>query len=140
MSSVADIPLNQFLGVSYDKASRTVSLPGKPEINNYFGQTSFCAQFALAEAASAQYLFDLYGMSLETDMPTLRHATTKFFKPTSGESICNLVSLVHTPEAFQSTLDVKGKILTSVKVEVVSSGGVKSLVADFQWLVLRKPT
>ncbi len=137
MGRVADIPINILLGIVYDKETSTVRLGDSAAVQNHFGQTSFCAQFALAEAASGQFLFDELDMQLETDMPTLRNATTRFFKPTLDECVCNLVSLAHSREQFQSLLNTKGKLSTSLKVEVVTAEGVKSLVAEFQWLVLR---
>ena len=62
MSSVADIPLNRYLGIVYQEDSQSLSLLDDARIHNYFGSVSFCAQFALAEAASAQYLFDRLGL------------------------------------------------------------------------------
>lgn len=139
MTSVADIPINQHLGMRYDARTGSLSLPDVDATRNHFGQVSFCAQFTLAEAASAQYLFDRLGMNLEADIPTLRNSTSRFHKPTNGVSVCNLVSLEHDKEAFQALLSDKGKILTKVKVEVLSEEGVKALTGEFQWLVLRKP-
>ncbi len=138
MSSVADIPINQHLGISYDEQTKSLSLPDRDIVKNHFGQVSFCAQFTLAEAASAQFMFEQLGMNLEQDIPTLRNANTKFFTPTDGNSTCNLISLEHSKEQFQNILNQKGKISTSVQVEVVSSEGTRSLVGVFQWLVLRK--
>lgn len=138
MSSVADIPINQHLGISYDEQTKSLSLPDTDVVRNHFGQVSFCAQFTLAEAASAQFMFEHLGVNLEQDIPTLRNADTKFFKPTNGTSTCNLVSLEHSKEQFQNILDQKGKITTSMQVEVVSSEGTRSLVGNFQWLILRR--
>ena len=138
MSSVADIPLNRYLGIVYQEDSQSLSLLDDARIHNYFGSVSFCAQFALAEAASAQYLFDRLGMDLATDMPTLRSAVTKFFKPTEGLSTAEPISLQHTFDEFQQILDSRRKIITSVVVEVVSEAGVKALEAEFTWLVLRR--
>lgn len=137
MSTVADIPINKHLGISYDEQTNRLSLPDTDQAKNHFGQVSFCAQFTLAEAASAQFMFEQLGMNLEQDIPTLRTANTKFYKPINGHSICNLISLEHSKEQFQNLLDQKGKISTSVQVEVVSSEGTRSLVGNFQWLVLR---
>lgn len=139
MGSVADIPINHHLGMIFDAQSGALTLPDVERTRNHFGQVSFCAQFALAEAASAQYMFDQLGMDLENDIPTLRNSTTKFHKPTSGDSVCKLVSLEHTREEFQGVLHSKGKIVTSVTVEVVSDSDTKALTASFQWLVLRRP-
>lgn len=139
MSSVVDIPINHYLGMSYDKHTKSLSLPDSEITKNYFGQVSFCAQFTLAESASAQYLFEELEMNLEQDLPTLRKATTKFHKPTNGSSLCNLVSIKHTKDEFQNLLSSKGKILTTVKVEVISESGIKALTSSFQWLILRKP-
>jgi hypothetical protein len=139
MSSVAEIPINHHLGMSYNENTKTLSLPDTDVTKNHFGQVSFCAQFTLAESASAQYLFEKQGMSLEKDIPTLRNATTKFHKTTNGNSLCNLISLEHSKEEFQTLLNNKGKILTTVKVEVVSEDGTKALTGSFQWLILRKP-
>ena len=139
MASVADIPINQHLGILFDEQKEGLTLPDVERTRNHFGQVSFCAQFTLAEAASAQYLFDRLGMNLEQDLPTLRHSTTKFHKTTHGSSACNLISLEHTKSEFQEVLGKKGKILTTVTVEVVSENDIRALTGSFQWLVLRKP-
>lgn len=138
MSSVADIPINKHLGITYREGTQSLHLPDDCRIRNYFGSVSFCAQFALAEAASAQYLFDRLGMDLETDIPTLRSAVTKFHKPTEGESVAKLISLEHLFGEFQRILDDRRKIVTTAHVMVVSEAGVKALEAEFTWLVLRK--
>lgn len=78
-----------------------------------------------------------FGMDLSTDLPTLRSATVKFTKLTTGKSGCELVSLQHTHEVFQSILKTKGKILTTVTVAVVSEKGMKALEGIFTWLILR---
>ena len=138
MESMADIPINRHLGMKFDERDRSLGLLDFNETRNHFGQVSFCAQFTLAEAASAQYLFDSYGISLETDIPTLRNSELKFHKPTTGNSVSNLVSLEHNPAEFQQIFESKGKILTTVKVEVVSAEGIRALTGSFQWLILRK--
>ncbi len=137
MASAADIPLNQHLGITYQEDAQCLRLPDEARVRNYFGSVSFCAQFALAEAASAQYLFDRLGMDLSTDLPTLRNASTKFLKPTGGTSTVGLVSLQHTCEEFQEALRSRRKIITKVVVEVISETGVKALESEFTWLVLR---
>lgn len=138
MSSIADIPINQHIGISYDNKSQQLSLADKPFVRNHFSQVSFCAQFTLAESASAQFMHDELGLDLERDIPTLRKAESKFYKPTNGSSICQLISTEHSREQFQDLLNSKGKISTTLKVAVVSEKGVKALVCSFQWLVLRK--
>jgi hypothetical protein len=138
MSSVADIPINNYLGMKYDDEKKELHLPEKTEIMNHFGQVSFCAQFTLAEASSAQALFDELGLNLSTEIPTLRKSNTKFHKPINGKSVCNLVSLEHTRDEFQDLLLKKSKVMTNIEVEVVSEKGVKALTGSFQWLVIRK--
>ena len=138
MAEVTLIPINHHLGMSYDQESGILRLPEVDQTRNHFGQVSFCAQFTLAESASAQFMFDQLGMDIEQDIPTLRTATTKFHKPTNGNSICNLVSLEHDQNEFQDILTRKGKIITNVKVEVVSEEGVKALSGSFKWLVIRE--
>lgn len=138
MGSVADIPVNKHLGITYQEGAQSLHLPDDCRIRNYFGDVSFCAQFALAEAASAQYLFDRLGMDLKTDMPTLRGAIAKFFKPTKGSSSVRLISLEHSFEEFQQILDSRCKIITTVTVAVFSETGVRALEGEFTWLVLRQ--
>lgn len=104
MSTVADTPLNKHLGISCDEQTKRLTLPDADQTRNHFGQVSFCAQFTLAEAASAQFMFEHLGMNLEQDIPTFRNANTKFFKPTNGNSTCNLLSLEHSQEEFQDIL------------------------------------
>lgn len=135
---MADIPINNNLGMKYDKITQKMSLPESERVMNLFGQVSYCAQFVLAEASSAQFLFDKLGIDLATDIPTLRKTTTKFHKPTNGESTCNLISLEHSRDEFQEILAKKSKILTNIEVEVISEKGVKSLSGSFQWLIIRK--
>jgi len=137
MNSVADFPINSHLGMKYDEDKKILSLPENERVMNYFGQVSFCAQFALAEASSAQFLTDKLGLDLSSEIPTLRKSTTKFHKPTNGKSICNLISIEHTREEFKELLSKKSKVLTSIEVEVVSENGTKSLSSSFQWLILK---
>jgi len=54
--NVAAIPFNRFLGLRADGVSLT--LPADPNYQNHLGTVHAGAQFALAEAASGQWLLN----------------------------------------------------------------------------------
>lgn len=140
MASVSDIPINKHLGITYLASDRSLVLAHDPRIGNYFGSTSFCAQFALAEAASAQYMHDNLGLELSQAIPTLRNSETKYFKPTAGKSFSKLLSISYTREQFQSILREKGRISVKVAVAILSETEEIALKSTFSWLIISYKT
>ncbi|MBC7979356.1 MAG: hypothetical protein H7Y36_02210 [Armatimonadetes bacterium] len=137
MKSVCCIPINEHLGLSYDDADSCLIMPHTRKVSNYWGDVSFCAQFTLAESASAQFLIDALGMDPDCDLPTLRKAEIKFFKPTRGESRSHIVDSTCSRDQFQQALSERGKVSLTVVAEVRSEVGEKSVSSSFSWLVLR---
>lgn len=137
MASVSDIPINKHLGITYVETTKRLVLDHDPKIGNYFGTTSFCAQFVLAEAASAQYMHDHLGLELSEAIPSLRQSETQYFKPTAGKSFSKLLSISCSQEQFQKRMREKGRISVKVAVAILSETEETALKSTFSWLIIR---
>jgi len=69
---VSSIPFNRFLGLRADGAILT--LPADANYLNHLGTVHASAQFALAEAASGQWLLGRFGAEAAGNLAVVRHA------------------------------------------------------------------
>ena len=77
--NVTAIPFNRFLGLRADGG--VLTLPADPNYQNHLGTMHAGAQFALAEAASGQWLLSRFGAEAASNLAVVRHADVKFRRP-----------------------------------------------------------
>jgi acyl-coenzyme A thioesterase PaaI-like protein len=73
---VSAIPFNRFLGLRAGETALT--LPAEPKYHNHLGTVHAGAQFALAEAASGQWLLDRFGEAAADYVAVVRRPDVKF--------------------------------------------------------------
>jgi acyl-coenzyme A thioesterase PaaI-like protein len=133
--NVAAIPFNRFLGLRADGAILT--LPADPNYQNHLGTVHAGAQFALAEAASGQWLLSRFGAEAAANPAVVRHADVKFRRPAAGELIAQADVAPEEAERFLETLSRRGRAAIEVHVRVLDAEGVVTLEASFEWFAQR---
>jgi len=132
---VTAIPFNRFLGLRADGA--TLTLPADPNYQNHVGTVHAGAQFALAEAASGQWLLSHFGAEAAGNRAVVRHADVKFRRPATGELTAHADAALDEVERFLDTLSRRGRAAIEVHVRLLDAEGSVTLEASFEWFAQR---
>ena len=132
---VTAIPFNRLLGLRAEGAS--LSLPADPSHQNHLGTVHAGAQFALAEAASGQWLLSRFGAEAAENVAVVRHADVKFRKPATGELSAQAEVAPEEAERFLETLSRRGRATIEVRVRLCDGEGNVTLEASFEWFAQR---
>ena len=132
---VSAIPFNRFLGLRANGAALT--LPADPKYHNHLGTVHAGAQFALAEAASGQWLLDHFGEKAADYAAVVRHADAKFRRPAMGELTAQAGASPEEAERFLETLTRRGRAAIEVRVQVLGADGSATLESAFEWFAQR---
>jgi acyl-coenzyme A thioesterase PaaI-like protein len=132
---VSAIPFNRFLGLRADGAILT--LPAGPNYENHLGTVHAGAQFALAEAASGQWLLSRFGAEAAGNPAVVRHAEVKFRRPAVGRLTAQADAAPDETERFLDTLSRRGRATIEVGVRLLDAEGSVTLEASFEWFAQR---
>ena len=132
---VTSIPFNRLIGLRADGA--TLCLPAGPDYQNHLGTVHASAQFALAEAASGQWLLSRFGAEAGGNVAVVRRADVKFRKPATGELTAQAEVAPDEAERFLDTLSRRGRAAIEVQVRLLDAGGAVTLEASFEWFAQR---
>lgn len=133
--NVAAIPFNRFLGLQAN--GPTLTLPADPNYLNHLGTVHAGAQFALAEAASGQWLLTRFGAEAAGNLALVRHADVKFRRPATGELTAQADVTPDEAERFLDTLSRRGRAAIEVRVPLLDAEGSVTLEASFEWFAQR---
>jgi acyl-coenzyme A thioesterase PaaI-like protein len=133
--NVTDIPFNRFLGLRSDGC--VLSLPADAKYVNHLGTVHAAAQFALAEAASGQWLLGRFGDAASDYLAVVRHADVKYRRPASGELTARADVPPEEAEQFRETLERRGRASIEVRVQVLGGDQATTLEATFEWFAQR---
>ena len=135
--NVADIPFNRFLGLLAEGS--VLALPADSKYLNHLGTVHAGAQFALAEAASGQWLLDKFGDRAADYPAVVRRAEVKYRRPAAGELTARADVPADEEERFRETLDRRGRAAIEVHVQILGADGGVTLEATFEWFAQRAP-
>ena len=125
------IPFNRFLGLRSDGAILT--LPADPNYQNHLGTVHAGAQFALAEAASGQWLLNRFGVEVAANLAVVRRADVKFRRPATGKLTAQANVAPDEAERFLDTLSRRGRASIEVRVRLLDAEGSVTLEASIEW-------
>ena len=130
---VTSLPFNRTLGLNRD--DQGVTLAESAANLNHLNTVHASAQFALAEAASGQYLIDTFPGLAEGALAVVRTFAGKFRNAARG----GLHSLASASEEerrkFAEALATRHRALLKISVEVTDAAGNVTLNAAFDWFV-----
>ena len=133
--NVTAIPFNRFLGLRAD--GTTLTLPADANYQNHLGTVHAGAQFALAEAASGQWLLNRFGGEAASNLAVVRHADIKFRRPATGELRAQADVAPDEADRFLDTLSRRGRAAIEVRVRLLDAEGSVTLEASFEWFAQR---
>ena len=133
--NVADIPFNRFLGLRADGC--VLALPADAKYQNHLGTVHAGAQFALAEAASGQWLLGRFGDAAGDYLAVVRHVDLKYRRPATGELVARAEVSEDEARQFRDTLERRGRASIEVRVQVMGPDQSATLEATFEWFAQR---
>ena len=132
---VSAIPFNRFLGLRAGGAALT--LAADPKYHNHLGTVHASAQFALAEAASGQWLLDRFGEAAADYVAVVRHVDVRYRRPAAGELTAHASAQPGEAERFLETVARRGRATIEVRVQVLGADGSATLESAFEWFAQR---
>ena len=132
---VSAIPFNRFLGLR--AGGTALTLPADPNYLNHLGTVHASAQFALADAASGQWLLERFGEAAAEYAAVVRHADVKFRRMATGELTARADAPPEEAERFIETVTRRGRAAIEVRVEVLGADGSATLESSFEWFAQR---
>ena len=129
--NVADIPFNRFLGLRLNGS--VLALPADPKYQNHIGMVHASAQFALAEAASGQWLLTKFGDAAPDYLAVVRQVEVKYRRPATGELTAKAEVFPEEEQRFRDTLERRGRAAIEVHVQVLDAEETITLEATFEW-------
>ena len=133
--NVGAIPFNRFLGLRTDGV--VVTLPADENYRNHLGTVHAAAQYALAEAASGQWLLAEFGKAAAEHVAVVRHADVKYRRPASGELTARAEAAPEETGRFRDALERRGRAAIEVRVRVLAADQTVTLEAAFEWFAQR---
>lgn len=149
---VTDLAINRAMGMQLAPpgSDHILELPecagGGALLINHVGTIHASVQFALAEAASGEFLLrqlreESQGESPEQVFAVLRTATVKFRKPAApptskGGGLRATARFAETEaEPLSAALASRGRALVAILVEVADAQGVVTMTGQFDWFL-----
>ncbi len=138
---VTKLPFNAFLGIKSSKEENfLLELDYADHFLNHLGTIHASVQFALAEAASGEFLLRTFSAHTANIIPVVRKAEIKFRKPAEGKIITKAKMDEKEKDRVRDELTQKGRSLIPVIVEVYDGHKNLTLQAEFEWFVQKQET
>jgi acyl-coenzyme A thioesterase PaaI-like protein len=136
-----DLALNRLLGIVPAPADAThlLEMPFTAPLHNHLGTMHAAAQFALAEAASAECLQRHFGDAAAGVFAVVRGVDMKFRKPATGDLRAFGAPDESTLARFANELDTRGRAVAVILVDLKDHAGTLTLHAKFEWFISRLP-
>jgi acyl-coenzyme A thioesterase PaaI-like protein len=136
---VTELCINSMMGIRLASPddSHLLELPKSVLLLNHLGTVHASAQFALAEACSAEFLLRQLGNQREQAFAVLRTSEVKFRRPAHGTLRASPQWVGDTNESLCKELAVRGRALASVRVEVSDVRQVITMTGRYDWFLQR---
>ena len=135
--NVFELPFNKYIGLEKSSDSDyLLMLNEKEEYLNHLSTVHASALFALAEATSGFFLLNEF-QELKNILPVVRKVETKYKKPALGK-IFSKANFVDTNKVkILEELNIKQRILITVRVLLYNSEKVNVMQSDFEWFIVK---
>lgn len=136
-----DLALNRQLGMTAAPAdaAHLLELPFTPALRNHLGTMHAAAQFALAEAASAECLQRGFGAAVGQVFAVVRGVEVKYRKPATGDLLAFGAPDENTRDHLVAELETRGRSGAVILVDLKDRAGTLTLHARFDWFISRLP-
>ena len=136
-----DLALNRMLGIVAAPADAVhlLEMPFTPPLHNHLGTMHAAAQFALAEAASAECLQRHFGGEAGPVFAVVRGVEVKYRKPATGDLLAFAAPDENTRAHLVAELAERGRFGAVILVDLKDRAGTLTLHARFDWFISRVP-
>ena len=138
---VLDLALNQLLGIraAPTGATHLLELPFTPPLHNHLGSVHAAAQFALAEAASAECLQRHFGESAGRVFAVVRSAEVKYRQPATGDLLAFGAPDEPTRTGLRAELAARGRCRAVILIDLKDRAGTLTFHGKFDWFISAPP-
>ena len=114
-------------------------MPFTPQLHNHLGTMHAAAQFALAEAASAECLQRRFGAAVGPVFAVVRGVEVKYRKPAVSDLFAFASPDDNTRDHLLADLAAHGRFSPVILVDLKDRAGTLTLHAKFDWFISRVP-
>lgn len=134
--NILTIPFHSHLKIKKSNSdSFTFMLEPQVFNENHLGTVHACAQLALAEATSGQFLLENFEDFENKVVPVIRKTQVKYHTPAKGYLYSVAEFIDGSKEDYVNQFEKRGRIMTSVKVKLYDENDKLILTAIFEWLI-----
>ncbi len=136
-----DLPLNQQLGIRAAPAgaAHLLEMPFSPLLHNHLGTMHAAAQFALAEAASAECLQRHFGELAGRVFAVVRGVEVRYRKPASAGLFAFGTPDEATCGSLRAELAARGRSTAVILVDLKDEAGTLTFHGKFDWFISQVP-
>lgn len=137
---ITDIAFNRLIGLQREPAGGefAVSLPARSQYHNHLGIVHAAALFAVAEAASGDWMLRNFGERAADFIAVVRRVEMKYRKPAQGKVLGRAWAGEAAQRALADDLATKRAISFTLQTEVRDEGGAPILAAEIEWFITRR--
>ena len=134
---ILKIPFHRHLQIEnfQDNDEYIFCMDERPEHLNHLGTIHACAQLALAEASSGEYLRTQFNEIEGKVVPVIRKTEVKYSTPANGSLFSKASFPAGNREDYLKEYKLRGRFIIPVKVEVYNNENKRTLLAVFEWFI-----
>lgn len=136
-----DLALNQRLGIlaAPAGAAHLLEMTHAPLLHNHLGTVHAAAQFALAEAASAECLQRHFGADVGRAFAVVRSVEVRYRQPATGDLLAYGEPDESTCLRLVPTLTERGRSRAVILIDLKDRAGTLTFHGKFEWFISRHP-
>lgn len=135
---ITAVPFVAKLGMARDAAG-ALCLPASATLHNHLGTVHASAQFALAETASGDALFQAFPDLADEVLAVVRDARVKFRQPAASTLTAKVSIDAEAQAQLREQFARKGRAFISVAVTLLDVAGGVTCEGQFDWYIQRRP-
>lgn len=137
-----ELALNQWLGIvaAPAGAAHLLEMPFTARLHNHLGTVHAAAQFALAEAASAECLQRHFGAAAGEVFAVIRSSEVKYRRPATGDLLACGTPDENTRDRLVAELATRGRFCAVILIDLKDRAGTLIFHGKFEWFISRVPS
>lgn len=139
---ILSVPFHRLLNIEENQKGGEFifQVEERPELRNHLGTFHACAQLALAEATSGEYLLQQFMELKDVVVPVIRRTEVKYSLPANGTLFSKATFASGSKEEFMKQFEARKRCIIAIKIEVFNTENKRTLSAVFDWLISLKTT
>ncbi len=136
-----DLALSQLLGIAAAPAGadHLLEMPFTPRLHNHLGTMHAAAQFALAEAASAECLQRQFGDLAGQVFAVVRGVEVSYRRPATGDLLASGRPDEATLAGLREALARRGRASAVILIDLQDRAGTLTFHGKFDWFISQLP-